>query len=181
MYQNFVSGKVTFVGSSTLMTKHKRNEEPFARRMTMMVNAGWVDEELFKKFRELMPIAAVDILAVYQGKLLLMLRNNEPGKDLWWTPGGRVRYGETLEEAAIRELNEETGLTALKLEKKGVMSQIWSQGHFVTTFFRVNVMEDRVKLNDEHRDYKWISEITDDLHPYLIQMIREAEIFIGKQ
>lgn len=142
-----------------------------------MMKNGWVDEELLRKFREVMPIASVDILVVCKGMLLLMLRNNEPGKDLWWTPGGRVRHGETLEEAAIRELYEETGLNPMKLVKKGVMSHFWSQGHFVTTFFHATVMEDRVKLNEEHRDYKWISEITDDLHPYIKHMINEAGIF----
>jgi len=33
------------------------------------------------------------------------------------------------------------------------------------------------KMNDEHRDYKWISEVKDDLHPYLKEMIKESEIF----
>ncbi len=142
-----------------------------------MMKNGWVEEELFRKFREVMLIASVDILVVCKGMLLLMLRNNEPGKDLWWTPGGRVRYGETLDEAAIRELNEETGLTPLELVKKGVMSHFWPQGHFVTTFFYANVMEDRIKLNEEHRDYKWISETSDEMHPYIKYMINETGIF----
>lgn len=143
----------------------------------IMRNDGWVDEELLKKFRDLMPIASADLLPVHKGKLLLMLRNNEPGKDLWFVPGGRVRYGETLEQAATRKLKEETGLSARKIEKKGVMSHFWPKAHYVTTFFRVDVMDDKVKMNDEHRDYKWISKITDDLHPYLKQMIKEARIF----
>ena len=82
-----------------------------------MRNDGWIDEGLFKRFRELMPIASVDILAVHNGRLLLMLRNNDPGRDLWFTPGGRVRYGETLEQAAVRKLSDETGLSAVTIEK----------------------------------------------------------------
>lgn len=144
--------------------------------MPRMMNEGWVDEHLFKKFRKLMPITSVDILAVHNGNLLLMLRNNEPGKNLWFVPGGRVRYGETLEQAAIRKLSDETGLSPIKIEKKGVMTHFWSQAHYVTTFFRADVTDDRVKMNDEHRDYKWISAITGDLHPYLKQMIKEANI-----
>jgi len=145
--------------------------------MPRMRNDGWVDEELYKKFRGLMPIASVDILTVHKGNLLLMLRNNEPGKDLWFVPGGRVRYGETLEQAAIRKLSEETGLSAITIEKKGAMSHLWPKAHYVTTFFRADVSDDKVKMNDEHRDYKWISAITDDLHTYLKQMIKEAGIF----
>ena len=142
-----------------------------------MLDEGCVSEELFKKFRELMPIASVDILVVHEGRLLLALRNNEPAKNLWFTPGGRVRIGETLEQAARRILTEETGLTPLSLEKKGVMSHIWPQVHYVSTFFRADVAHAQVRLNQEHRDIKLISEISEDLHPYLKQMIIESEIF----
>lgn len=140
-------------------------------------NDGRVEEELFKRFRELMPIASVDILPVHNGRLLLMLRNNEPGKNLWFVPGGRIQYGETLEQAAIRKLGEETGLSATMIEKKGVMTHLWPQAHYISTFFRADVSDDKIKLNDEHREYKWVSKITDDLHPYLKQIIKEAHIF----
>jgi hypothetical protein len=38
-------------------------------------------------------------------------------------------------------------------------------------------MDDEVVLNEEHRDHTWISELTDDLHPYVKHMIREAGVF----
>lgn len=145
-----------------------------------MERGWWIEEELFSKIRGLLPIAAVDILAVYEGKLLLMLRNNEPVKDVWFTPGGRVRFGETLEQACLRELREETGLKAVKLERKGVMGHFYPQAHYITTFFRVDVQDNQVVLNVEHREYKWISKLTDDLHHYVKQMIKEAEIFTVK-
>ena len=77
----------------------------------------------------------------------------------------------------LRKLKEETELTATNIEKKGVMSHFYSQAHFITTFFRADVVDKKVKLNDEHRDYKWISKIEDDLHPYVKYMINESEIF----
>lgn len=142
-----------------------------------MFEKGWVDERLYKKFCESMPIASVDILAVYQGKLLIMLRNNEPGKDLWFVPGGRVRYGETLKQAVFRKLEEETGLNAVKVEEKGVMSHFWPTNHNISTFFLVDVSEDSVEMNQEHRDYKWISKKNSKFHPYLNHMIEKTGIF----
>lgn len=138
---------------------------------------GWIEEGLFRKMRRVMPIPTVDILVVHDGRLLLMLRNNEPGEGLWWVPGSRVRYGETLEQAAVRALEEETGLAAVKIERKGVMTHLWSQVYFVTTFFRADVMDEDVKLDAEHKDFKWVSNVPDDIHHYVRQMIEGAGIF----
>lgn len=143
-----------------------------------MSGKGWIEESLFKKIRQLLPTASVDILAVNKGKLLIMLRNSEPAKDQWFTPGGRIRYGETLEQAVLRKLHDETGLKAMRLEKKGVMTHFYPTVHYVTVFFRVDVEDDKVVLNEEHRAFRWISELEDSLHPYVKQMITEARIFV---
>jgi ADP-ribose pyrophosphatase YjhB (NUDIX family) len=44
------------------------------------------------------------------GRMLLILRRNEPGAGLWSIPGGRIEAGETDEQAVVREVAEETGL-----------------------------------------------------------------------
>lgn len=54
------------------------------------------------------PYPTVDIIIEIQGGIVLVKRKNPPYG--WALPGGFVNYGETLEEAAIREAKEETGL-----------------------------------------------------------------------
>ena len=142
-----------------------------------MKRTGWIDEPLYSRIRALIPIATVDLLIVYSGRLLLMLRNNEPAKDEWFIPGGRILQGETIERAVHRVLKEETGLTPTKIEMKGTMSHIWPNIHTVMLFHRVDVANDDVKMNDEHRDHTWISKNMDDLHPYLKEMIKQSKIF----
>ena len=44
------------------------------------------------------------------GRLLMIQRGTEPDRGRWSLPGGRVELGETDEEAAVREVREETGL-----------------------------------------------------------------------
>ena len=52
-------------------------------------------------------------------RVLLVRRGARPGRLMWSIPGGHVRPGETLFQAVVRELEEETGLTGRPL---GVVS-----------------------------------------------------------
>lgn len=136
-----------------------------------------IEPKLYDEIKKSMPLPCVDLLVTHNDRLLLMLRNNEPGKDLWFTPGSRILHGETIEETVKRTLTEETGLTPKKTVRKGVMTHFWPETHVVTVFYRVDVDGDQVKMNDEHSAYKWISEATNDLHPFLKRMIEESEVF----
>lgn len=62
------------------------------------------------------PVVGVGGVVVRDGAVLLVKRANEPLAGHWSVPGGAVERGETLEEAVIRELREETGLTVAVLE-----------------------------------------------------------------
>lgn len=55
-------------------------------------------------------MVTVDAVVVQSGHVLLVKRKYSPGKDLWALPGGFVGTNETIREALIRELHEETNL-----------------------------------------------------------------------
>ena len=58
------------------------------------------------------PISAVIAMIIHDDKVLLVRRGKEPNKGRWGLPGGKIELGETIKEAALRELKEETNITA---------------------------------------------------------------------
>lgn len=54
---------------------------------------------------------AADACVIQSGNVLLVRRGQMPGEGLWALPGGHVNIDETFQQAAIRELIEETGVT----------------------------------------------------------------------
>lgn len=71
------------------------------------------------------PIAAGVIAENADGKIVLVLRGENPGKGLWGLPAGFMEIDETAEQAALRECFEETGLSVELRELWGV----WSYHH----------------------------------------------------
>lgn len=71
------------------------------------------NEEILKKFTKKIPlvVAAGGVVTNKEGKVLFIYRN-----DKWDLPKGKLDKGESLEQCAIREVEEETGVKGLKIE-----------------------------------------------------------------
>lgn len=68
------------------------------------------------------PALAVDAVWIRNRRVLLVRRGRPPFRGMWALPGGFVEPRETVEEAVVRELHEETGLTARPWKLVGVYS-----------------------------------------------------------
>jgi 8-oxo-dGTP diphosphatase len=105
------------------------------------------------------PKICVDV-AVFDEKsrLLLIERQNEPFKDQYALPGGFMDIGETAEDAARRELQEETGIEAGKLYLTGVYSDPGRdpRGHNVSIAFASIIKAAKPRAGDDAAKAVWV-------------------------
>ena len=91
-------------------------------------------------------------------QVLLIKRKNEPFKDKWALPGGFVDMNETLEEAVVRELQEETGLHEIPLKQYHAFSDPNRdpRGRTVSVVFYAFVEgKTNVKGSDDAAEAQW--------------------------
>ena len=93
------------------------------------------------------------------GELLLLKSHKWPGR--YVVPGGHVELGEHIEEAAVREAKEETGLDIYDLEFILFQEFIydpsfWKPRHFIFFDYAGKTQSTGVQLNDEAEEYIWV-------------------------
>jgi len=146
-----------------------------------------IPEDMYKKMLEHTVIAAVDAIILYQGKVLLVLRKQEPCKGHWWVPGGRQYKGERGEEAIVRKVKEEIGLDVEIKKQVGVYDVMFdttafynvSSGvHYLARVFLVTPKNiDTLKVDNNHLTVKWVDNIEDNLHEYVKTALEDAKVF----
>jgi len=136
---------------------------------------GWISENLYKKIIKEMPVPCVDAVILDQGRVLLMKRNNPPVRGWWWIPGGRIRRGESLSEALLRQVKEETGLDIEIIRLIDVYSLFWKYRHDVAVTYLVKKTGGKLKLNSEHSDFRWISDIPANVHDHIKKVLKDSK------
>lgn len=96
-----------------------------------------------------------------QGELLTITRGVEPFLGKYALPGGGVEYGETTEKAALRELQEETGVKATSLKLVGVYSDPSRdpRGHIISVAYLVGFpLGSSIQAGDDAASAKFIKD-----------------------
>lgn len=135
---------------------------------------GMISSSIYDLMVMHMPIASVEAIIVLNNSLLFLRRRNSPARGQWWFPGGRIRRGESLEEALFREVKEETGLDVTKHELVCVYSRIFPERHDIAIVFLCRCSGRKVILNNEHSEHKLFKTIPKGIHPYLLEAIRDS-------
>ena len=108
------------------------------------------------------PILAVSAAIIRNGKVLIVRRARPPAGGLYTLPGGGVEVGETLIEAVVREVREETALTIEPVALAGYREAITRDGdgrierHFVILPFAARWIAGEPMLNDELSEAMWL-------------------------
>jgi ADP-ribose pyrophosphatase YjhB (NUDIX family) len=90
------------------------------------------------------------------GRLLLVLRANDPGAGQWSVPGGKVEAGEADDEAVRREVAEETGLSVTVGRLCGVVERPAPQGVFVIHDYLCTPVGDDAVAGSDAAEVRWV-------------------------
>jgi 8-oxo-dGTP diphosphatase len=107
------------------------------------------------------PILAVSLAVFREGRVLIARRARAPLKGFYSLPGGRVEYGETLREAALRELYEEVGLRAEIVAFNDHVESILRDGrdvsaHYVIASFVARWLGGEAQTSSEADSILWV-------------------------
>lgn len=131
------------VTGNEILTSTRGGEERGGSKLTEFAH------ELLKEFEELKeeheittykkPSLTVDGIIKRKNKILLIKRRNPPFQGMYALPGGFVEFGERVENAVVREIEEETGLKTEINKLIGVYSDPNRdpRGHTVSTVFHL--------------------------------------------
>ena len=94
------------------------------------------------------------------GRILIVKTTKWRGT--WGVPGGKVEWGETLEDALIREFKEEVGLDLMKvhfalLQEAVIDPQFCQEAHFIMINYYAFSQSETITPNEEIEEWAWVN------------------------
>jgi len=139
-----------------------------------------LNTEIFREVIKNTPLVSIDLIVKNNdSKILLGKRVNEPAKDFWFVPGGRIFKAESLDDAFSRICQSELGVL-LRREISyfyGIYEHFYTNNvfsdefstHYVVLAHQVH-LNSITQVNDQHEAYQWfgVNELLtrDDVHQY---------------
>jgi mutator protein MutT len=133
---------------------------------------------------------AVGAIVIDKGSILLVKRNTEPARGQWSLPGGRVELGETLREALVREVREETGIDVDVDGLIGTAERVVHDDdgeiayHYVILDYVCTPRSTDVKAGDDAAEVRWVpvGEMPDlHLTAGLLEFLSDRGVLEGRR
>ena len=135
------------------------------------------------------PTLAVGAIVFKENKVLLVRRGKEPAKGLWTIPGGSVKLGETLKDAAEREIIEETGIQvkagapvySFELIERDDNGDV--QFHYYIVDLEAEYISGEITPGDDAEDAAWVTVADlqlNDVNPRTIDLLFRHYSFRNK-
>ena len=136
---------------------------------------SYLSDEMYNLIYSNSPRLCVDMIIKNESnQILLTKRDQEPYNGFWHTPGGRVRFRESIEDAIVRVCKNETGASPQQVKFVGYCEfltevQNGNKRHSVSLFFTMKVYGDL-------KDGTWYSELPDNIIPEQKQFLLNHKI-----
>jgi 8-oxo-dGTP diphosphatase len=99
---------------------------------------------------------------IQDGDKFLILKRTQEENDIWEIPGGRMEFGESLENTLHREVKEETNLEIIPKRIINSWDLIEDLRQISGVIYLCKIKSGELQLSHEHKDFQWIT--TDDLN-----------------
>ena len=130
--------------------------------MELRDTQGLTEQEFIEKYKSKnypRPYVTADIVLMTEGhrSILLIKRKGHPFMGRWALPGGFANEGESVDQTAARELQEETGIEGLELSQLGLYSTPGRdpRGWIVSEAYIAIVPEIHAQAGDDASDAQW--------------------------
>lgn len=152
-----------------------------------------IPSEQFKTVVEYTPLISIDLVTMYDGKVLLGKRVNKPAQDFYFTTGGIVRKNETFENAKKRIAKIELGIDLFQEANFiGVFEHFYDDSifegistHYVNHGYLLELDEKLENIpKEQHSEYKWfnIDELlqSNEVHQYVKDYFKNFNLTAGE-